>query len=65
MPFGVRPCHSCTKSLPAAIRENSGFSTFAPLRDDDARGGRLGKVTLVDTGQVFTTDYRDLEPDAK
>ena len=38
---------------------------FAPLRDDDARGGRLGKVTLVDTGQVFTTDYRDLEPDVK
>ena len=38
---------------------------FAPLRDDDARGGRLGKVTLVDTGQVFTTDYRDLEPDLK
>jgi hypothetical protein len=38
---------------------------FAPLRDDDARGGRLGKVTLVDTGQVFTTDYRALEPDAK
>ena len=38
---------------------------FAPLRDDDARGGRLGKVTLVDTGQVFTTDYRDLEPEAK
>jgi hypothetical protein len=35
------------------------------LCDDDARGGRLGKVTLVDTGQVFTTDYRDLEPDAK
>ena len=38
---------------------------FAPLRDDDARGGRLAKVTLVDTGQVFTTDYRDLEPDVK
>jgi hypothetical protein len=38
---------------------------FAPLRDDDTRGGRLGKVTLVDTGQVFTTDYRDLEPDVK
>ncbi len=38
---------------------------FAPLREDDARGGRLGKVTLVDTGQVFTTDYRDLEPDVK
>jgi hypothetical protein len=38
---------------------------FAPLRDDSARGGRLGKVTLVDTGQVFTTDYRDLEPDVK
>jgi hypothetical protein len=38
---------------------------FAPLRDDGARGGRLGKVTLVDTGQVFTTDYRDLEPDVK
>ena len=38
---------------------------FAPLRDGDARGGRLGKVTLVDTGQVFTTDYRDLEPDVK
>jgi hypothetical protein len=38
---------------------------FAPLRDDDARGGRLAKVTLVDTGQVFTTDYRDLEPDLK
>jgi hypothetical protein len=38
---------------------------FAPLRDDDARGGRLGKVTLVDTGQVFTTDYRDLEPGGK
>jgi hypothetical protein len=38
---------------------------FAPLRDDDARGGRLGKVTLVDTGQIFTTDYRDLEPDVK
>ncbi len=38
---------------------------FAPLRDDDARGGRLGKVTLVDTGQVFTTDYRDLEPEVK
>jgi hypothetical protein len=38
---------------------------FAPLRDDDARGGRLGKVTLVETGQVFTTDYRDLEPEVK
>jgi Family of unknown function (DUF6152) len=38
---------------------------FAPLRDDDARGGRLGKVTLVDTGQIFTTDYRDLEPGVK
>jgi Family of unknown function (DUF6152) len=35
---------------------------FAPLREDDARGGRLGKITLIDTGQVFTTDYRDLEP---
>jgi hypothetical protein len=38
---------------------------FAPLATTIPRGGRLGKVTLVDTGQVFTTDYRDLEPDVK
>jgi hypothetical protein len=38
---------------------------FSPLRGDDARGGRLSKLMLIDTGRVFTTDYRSLEPAAE
>jgi hypothetical protein len=32
-----------------------------PLRDDSANGGRLIKATLVDTKQVYTTNYKELE----
>jgi hypothetical protein len=30
-----------------------------PLREGDKKGGALTKVTLVDTGQVFTANIRD------
>jgi hypothetical protein len=38
---------------------------FSPLREDGSRGGRLKTLTLIDTGQVLTTDYRGLEPAAE
>jgi hypothetical protein len=34
---------------------------FSPLRDETSRGGALKKVTLVDTGQVFTANLRAQE----
>src|SRR5271166_5052057 len=34
---------------------------FSPLRDESRRGGALKKVTLVDTGQVFTANLRAQE----
>ena len=34
---------------------------FSPLRDESSRGGALKKVTLVDTGQVFTANPRAQE----
>jgi hypothetical protein len=34
---------------------------FSPLRDESSRGGALKKVTLVDTGQVFTANLRAQE----
>src|SRR5271165_460140 len=34
---------------------------FSPLRDASRRGGALKKVTLVDTGQVFTANLRAQE----
>jgi hypothetical protein len=34
---------------------------FSPLRDETSRGGALKKVTLLDTGQVFTANLRAQE----
>lgn len=34
---------------------------FSPLRDASSRGGALKKVTLADTGQVFTANLRAQE----
>lgn len=34
---------------------------FSPLRDADKKGGALKKLTLVLTGQVFTSNIRDQE----
>jgi hypothetical protein len=34
---------------------------FSPLRDETSRGGALKKVTLVETGQVFTANLRAQE----
>jgi len=34
---------------------------FSPQRDESSRGGALKKVTLVDTGQVFTANLRAQE----
>jgi hypothetical protein len=34
---------------------------FSPLRDASSRGGALKKVTLVETGQVFTANIRAQE----
>jgi hypothetical protein len=34
---------------------------MSPLRDSDKKGGALKKVTLLDTGQVFTADLRAQE----
>jgi hypothetical protein len=34
---------------------------MAPLRDSDKKGGALKKLTLVDTGQVFTANIRAQE----
>jgi Family of unknown function (DUF6152) len=34
---------------------------FSPLRDASRRGGALKKITLVDTGQVFTANLRAQE----
>jgi hypothetical protein len=36
-----------------------------PLRDDNTNGGRLVKATMVDSGQVYTTDYKALEAVAR
>ena len=36
-----------------------------PLKEDTANGGRLVKATLVDTGQVFTTNYKELEAEGR
>ena len=36
-----------------------------PLKDDSANGGRLVKATVVDTGQVFTTNYKELEAEGR
>jgi hypothetical protein len=36
-----------------------------PLRDDSANGGRLVKATLVDSGQVYNTDYKALEAEGR
>ena len=34
---------------------------MSPLRDSDKKGGALKKLTLLDTGQVFTADLRAQE----
>jgi hypothetical protein len=34
---------------------------FSPLRNEDNKGGALRKLTLVSTGQSFTTNIRDQE----
>jgi hypothetical protein len=36
-----------------------------PLKDDSANGGRLVKATLVDSGQVYTTNYKELEAEGR
>lgn len=36
-----------------------------PLRDDSANGGRLVKATVVDSGQVYTTNYKELEEEGR
>ena len=36
-----------------------------PLRDDSANGGRLVKATVVDSGQVYNTDYKALEAEGR
>ena len=36
-----------------------------PLRDDSANGGRLVKATLVDSGQVYSTNYKELEAEGR
>jgi hypothetical protein len=34
---------------------------MAPLRDSEKKGGALKKLTLLETGQVFTSNIRDQE----
>ena len=34
---------------------------MSPLRDSDKKGGALKKLTLLDTGQVFTANLREQE----
>ena len=34
---------------------------MSPLRDSDKKGGALKKLTLVDTGQVYTANLREQE----
>jgi hypothetical protein len=34
---------------------------FSPLRDADKKGGALKKVTVAETGEVFTANLREQE----
>ena len=36
-----------------------------PLKDDSANGGRLVKATLVDSGKVYDTNYKQLEAEGR
>jgi hypothetical protein len=36
-----------------------------PLKDDSANGGRLVKATLVDSGKIYDTNYKQLEAEGR
>ena len=38
---------------------------ITPLKDDSAIGGRLVKATLVDSGKVYDTNYKQLEAEGR